>query len=79
LLLQGLAGGGLSPAFTVENKLTGDGETRVEVPAGSTDSFKPDGAASAVPAPGGVRSAGGFFGKARPRYRRAAAYCIFRF
>jgi hypothetical protein len=47
---QVMADCGLSLAFTVENKLTGDGEMRVEIPVRSTDSFEPESAASAVPA-----------------------------
>jgi hypothetical protein len=33
---------GLNLTFTVENKITGDGWMRVEIPVGSMDSFKPE-------------------------------------
>jgi len=45
---QVMADSGLNLSFTVENKLTGDGEMRVEIPARSMDSLKPERAVAAV-------------------------------
>jgi type VI secretion system protein ImpB len=41
---------GLNLSFTVENRLSGEGEIAVDIPVNSMDSFKPESVASAVPA-----------------------------
>jgi type VI secretion system protein ImpB len=46
---QVMADLGLNLSFTVENKLSGDGEMAVEIPVDSMSSFKPENVASAVP------------------------------
>jgi type VI secretion system protein ImpB len=47
---QVMADCGLSLSFTVENRLSNEGGTKVEIPVTGMDSFKPENVASAVPA-----------------------------
>jgi type VI secretion system protein ImpB len=47
---QVMADCGLNLSFTVENKLSNEGGTKVEIPVTGMDSFKPENIASAVPA-----------------------------
>jgi len=41
---------GLNLSFTVENRLSGEGEIAVDIPVNGIDSFKPESVASSVPA-----------------------------